>query len=69
MSLVTVLEKTDGQSGLVAMVGVPGPPGSGITDPDALHISQRLAEFDTPAAKAAARANLELDTIDGGTFN
>lgn len=69
--LVTALEKTDGQSGLVALVGVPGPagpPGSGTTDPDALHVSQRLAEFDTPTAKAAARANLELETIDGGTF-
>lgn len=27
-----------------------------------------LAEFDTPEAKALARANLELQTIDGGTF-
>lgn len=67
--MITVLEKTDGQSGMVALVGVPGPPGSGTTDVGALHISQRLAEFNTPEARAAARASLELDTIDGGTFN
>lgn len=67
--MITVIEKTDGQSGLVTLVGVPGPPGSGTYDAAALHVSQRLAEFDTPAAKAAARANLELETIDCGTFN
>lgn len=69
MTMVSVLEKTDGQSGMVTLVGAPGPPGTGISDADALHVSQRLAEFDTPAAKAAARANLELETIDGGTFS
>lgn len=67
--MITVLEKTDSQSGLVALVGVPGPPGSGTYDAGALHVSQRLAEFNTPEAKAAARANLELETIDGGTFS
>lgn len=37
-------------------------------DAGALHISQRLSEFDTPTARQQARANLELDTIDGGVF-
>lgn len=53
---------------LAAQQGPSGAPGSGTTDPDALHVSQRLAEFADPASKAAARANLELETIDGGTF-
>lgn len=51
-----------------AAQGPPGPPGAG-TDPDALHVTQRLAEFNTPTAKQQARANLELDVIDCGTFN
>lgn len=34
-----------------------------------LQAGLRLAEFNTPEAKAAARANLELQNIDGGTFN
>lgn len=34
-----------------------------------LQVGLRLAEFNTPEAKAAARANLELQNIDGGTFN
>lgn len=58
-------------------VGIPGPPGPagapgtpGSGDPgDYLQTALRLAEFSTPEARAAARANLELETIDGGTFN
>ena len=42
-------------------------PGSGSTD--SLLVANRLAELDTPEAKAAARANLDLQYIDGGTFN
>lgn len=54
--------------------GPPGPPGDGsggaITPASigALAVSLRLAEFDDEPAKAAARANLGLQTIDGGTF-
>lgn len=48
--------------------GPPGPPGTGIIDDTALHVSMRLAEFNTPEAKAAARANLELQYIDCGEF-
>lgn len=33
-----------------------------------LMTASRLAEFDTDEAKADARANLGLQTIDGGTF-
>lgn len=58
----------------VGMPGPPGPPGApgtpGSGDPgDYLQTALRLAEFATPEARAAARANLELETIDGGTFN
>ena len=51
--------------------GPPGPPGEAgpVGDADgALLASARLAEFDTEEAKAAARANLGLAVIDGGTF-
>ena len=53
----------------VAEQGPPGPSGSGTTDIEALHTSQRLAEFSTPTAKTQARTNLELEDIDCGTFN
>lgn len=46
-----------------AQPGLPGPP-----DPDVLRVSNRLAEFDTPEARAAARAHLELQHIDCGIF-
>lgn len=64
----------------VTLVGVPGargpagPPGDGSggalepADIGALAVALRLAEFDTPQAKADARANLGLQTIDGGSF-
>jgi hypothetical protein len=54
----------------VGMPGPPGPPGTpGSGDPgDYLQTVLRLAEFSTPEARAAARANLELEIIDGGTF-
>ncbi|HRQ57664.1 MAG TPA: hypothetical protein PLN31_09605 [Azoarcus taiwanensis] len=54
--------------------GEPGPPGDGSggalepADIGALAVSLRLAEFDTPQAQADARANLGLQTIDGGSF-
>lgn len=41
----------------------------GAVDPDALHVSQRLAEFNTQIARSQARTNLELENIDCGTFN
>ena len=59
------------------------PPGSGISDAPAVGgafgraagewapvfaVSAQFAELDTPEARAAARQNLELQTIDGGTF-
>lgn len=58
----------------IAEQGPPGPPGPpGEPGPvgdagGALLISARLAEFDTEEAKAAARANIGLSVIDGGTF-
>ena len=39
------------------------------TSAGALLIANRLSELDTPEAKVAARQNLELQDIDGGTFN
>lgn len=55
--------------------GPPGPPGSGdggaLTPASigALAAASQLAEFDTEQKKSAARMNLGLQTIDGGTFN
>ena len=54
-------------------VGLPGPPGPagtpGSGDPgDYLQTALRLAEFADDTARASARANLGLATIDGGTF-
>lgn len=54
--------------GLKGDKGDKGDPGTGTIDDTALHIAQQLSEFDTQAAKQAARVNLELDPIDGGTF-
>ena len=57
----------NGQKAIVAY-GAIGPQGPGGTDTNALHVSQRLAEFVTTEAKQQARANLELDVIDLGEF-
>lgn len=67
----TIAEPAVIRTTLVAVQGPPGPPGTpGSGDPgDYLQTVLRLAEFDTPEAKAAARANLELQAIDCGTFN
>lgn len=52
----------------VAHPGLPGPPGSGVTDADAFHVSLVLSELDNDTKRAAARANLGIETWDGGTF-
>jgi len=52
----------------VLVQGPPGPPGDG-NPGDYLQTALRLAEFSTPESRAAARANLELQAIDCGTFN
>jgi len=53
-------------------VGSQGPPGDpGNITPDqigALAVAAELSEFVTAQQKANARANLELQNIDGGTF-
>lgn len=51
----------------VAEQGPPGPPGGGGTA-GALLVANRLSEFDDETKKAAARSNLGLQVIDGGTF-
>ena len=48
--------------------GVPGPVGT-IDNAGVLTKPMKLSEFDTPTLKAEARANLELEYIDCGTFN
>lgn len=48
--------------------GPPGPIGT-IETAGVLTKPMKLSEFDTPTLKAEARANLELEHIDCGTFN
>ena len=58
-----VLEKSEPEEIIVteAVQGPPGPPG----DPSgALLIANRLSEFDTPAAREQAQANLGLGAVD-----
>jgi len=67
---------TDPASSISLAVGLPGPPGPagapgtpGSGDPgDYLQTALRLAEFADDTARAAARANIGLATIDGGEF-
>lgn len=72
MTITRIVEAIDVIS--IAEQGPPGPPGPpGEPGPvgdagGALLTSARLAEFETEEAKAAARANLGLAVIDGGTF-
>lgn len=47
--------------------GLPGPPGPGVEG--ALMAVNALSEFDNETKKAQARGNLDLQNIDGGTFN
>ena len=58
-----VLEKSEPEEINIteAVQGPPGPPG----DPSgALLIANRLSEFDTPAAREQAQANLGLGAVD-----
>lgn len=58
-----VLEKSEPEEIIIteAVQGPPGPPG----DPSgALLIGNRLSEFDTPAAREQAQANLGLGVVD-----
>ncbi|CAN7657702.1 hypothetical protein LJR232_004970 [Aquipseudomonas alcaligenes] len=48
--------------------GPAGAPGSGQPG-DYFQVINRFGELDTEQAKAEARANLDLQYIDGGTFN
>lgn len=54
----------------IIAVAEQGPPGrDGDASGGALLTANQLGEFDTEPKKAAARANLGLQVIDGGTFN
>lgn len=58
-----VLEKSEPEEIIIteAVQGPPGPPG----DPSgALLVGNRLSEFDTPAAREQAQANLGLGVAD-----
>ena len=58
-----VLEKSEPEEIIIteAVQGPPGPPG----DPSgALLVGNRLSEFDTPAAREQAQANLGLGVVD-----
>ena len=64
--VVVTVERADPMIVTAGVPGLQGPPGP--PDADSLKVYNRLAEFDTPDAKAAARANLELQHIDCGEF-
>ena len=51
------------------MAGEQGPPGVNSATGDFFQVANRFSELTTEQAKAEARANLDLQTIDGGTFN
>lgn len=68
-NIITVAEQ--GPKGAQGERGPMGEWTGGLMTPaaiGALAISARLSEFDNEPAKAAARANLGLQYIDGGTF-
>jgi hypothetical protein len=66
----TVVSSTRPTIAVQSQGGVQGDKGDdGLGVQDALMIAARLSEFNTPAAKSAARQNLELEVIDLGTFN
>ncbi len=54
---------------LIVMAGDQGPPGVNSATGDFFQVANRFSELTTEQAKAEARANLDLQTIDGGTFN
>ena len=56
---------TDAAQGPEGKRGPPGPVGDA---GGALLVANRLSEFDDETKKSAARANLGLQVIDGGTF-
>lgn len=56
-------------SPVVRVVGVQGPAGTSAVSGDFFAVMNRLSELSSPAAKAQARTNLEVEVIDCGTFN
>ena len=58
-----VLEKSEPEEIIIteAVQGPPGPPGDASS---ALLVGNRLSEFDTPAAREQAQANLGLGVVD-----
>ncbi|PNG11861.1 hypothetical protein [Stutzerimonas stutzeri] len=54
---------------VVVTAGEQGPPGVNSATGDFFQVANRFSELATAQAKAEARANLDLQTIDGGTFN
>ena len=49
---------------VVVTRGIPGPPGKNGDGSGALLVGNRLSEFDTPAAREQAQANLGLGVAD-----
>ncbi|MBV7457298.1 hypothetical protein KW843_22650 [Acidovorax sp. sif1233] len=65
----TVVVQQPEPATVVVTRGIPGPPGPpGDATGGALLVVNRLSEFDDETKKAAARTNLGLQVIDGGTF-
>lgn len=57
------------EAGLQGPPGPQGDPGEVVGAEMFLAKAARLSEFDSEDAKAAARTNIGLQYIDGGTFN
>ena len=52
------------QEQVIVERGIPGPPGKDGDGSGALLVGNRLSEFDTPAAREQAQANLGLGVAD-----
>lgn len=60
----TVVVRQSAAPAVVVTRGIPGPPGPPGDPSGALLIGNRLSEFDTPAAREQAQANLGLGVVD-----
>lgn len=68
MSYISIELEPDAET-VIVTAGEQGPPGVNSATGDFFQVANRFSELATEQARAEARANLDLQTIDGGTFN